>query len=550
MKQNRLVILLLLIFSVLMSLPFLVPSTGAVALVALIPLLCAERIASINGIKRFFWWYYVAFVLFNALTTWWVCKATVGGGIFAVLANSAFMSIIFALFRVSKKRFNGVIPYLLLASAWIAWERFYLTGAQISWPWLVFGNAFGRTTGLVQWYEYTGVLGGSLWVWMSNLSIFGILVSLSDGSFYLWNKKARYSAALGLAILILGPIACSKVIYAKYRERADEGRLEVIMAQSNFDPYQKLKSIPQSAQNRQVIDLFHKELTVRDSLKTYPSEVSLLMLPETFCSDIWLSSPQDSPTWRSFENELIRKYPNTNLLFGASTHKAFLTDSSPDIHARRFRDGSGWYLSYNSAFIFDGRGRVERTDKSKLVVGSELTPYPELFVPLDDALGGVMGRDVPQGYAKNLHVVEYSQSGSVERSIPIGVPICYESIYPEFCAQYVRKGAQALCIITNDGWWGNTAGYRQHFSYSRLRAIELRRDIARCANTGISAFIDQRGDVLEQSKWWTPDVLRSKINLTSYQTFFAQNGDITGRICTMMFVILLLSLCVKFIVKK
>ena len=119
-----------------------------------------------------------------------------GGGIFAVLANSAFMSAIFAIFRLSKKRFSGVVPYLLLASVWIAWERFYLTGAQISWPWLVFGNAFGRTTGLVQWYEYTGLLGGSLWVWMANLSIFGILVGLSDGSFYSWNVDTRADSLL------------------------------------------------------------------------------------------------------------------------------------------------------------------------------------------------------------------------------------------------------------------------------------------------------------------------------------------------------------------
>ena len=138
----------------------------------------------------------------------------------------------------------------------------------------------------------------------------------------------------------------------------------------------------------------------------------------------------------------------------------------------------------------------------------------------------------------------------MSRCIPVGVPICYESIYPEFCTQYVRKGAQAICVITNDGWWGNTAGYRQHFSYSRLRAIELRRDIARCANTGISAFIDQRGDVLEQSKWWTPDVLHARINLTTKQTFFALYGDIVGRLCYMMFALLFLTLIVKFITKK
>lgn len=131
MKHNRLIIILLLISSILMGIPFLVPGCGAVALVALVPLLCAERIASFNGVKRFFWWYYLTFVIFNALTTWWVCKATVGGGIFAVLANSAFMSIIFALFRISKKHFKGCVPYIFLAVAWIAWERFYLTSSQI-----------------------------------------------------------------------------------------------------------------------------------------------------------------------------------------------------------------------------------------------------------------------------------------------------------------------------------------------------------------------------------------------------------------------------------
>lgn len=162
-----------------------------------------------------------------------------------------------------------------------------------------------------------------------------------------------------------------------------------------------------------------------------------------------------------------------------------------------------------------------------------------------------MGRNVPQGRAKNLNVLEYGPDAKeIVRKIPVGVPICYESIYPEFCTQYVRQGAQLICVITNDGWWGDTAGYRQHFSYSRLRAIELRRDIARCANTGISAFIDQRGDVLEQTRWWEPDLLHSKVNLSSYQTFFVRYGDIVGRICTLMFVLLFLTLIVKAISKK
>ena len=130
------------------------------------------------------------------------------------------------------------------------------------------------------------------------------------------------------------------------------------------------------------------------------------------------------------------------------------------------------------------------------------------------------------------------------------MPICYESVYPEWCRGYVTEGATLIAVITNDGWWGDTPGYRQHFSYSRLRAIELRRDIARCANTGISAFIDQRGDVVEQSEWWVPYVMHRHVNLSSRQTFFASHGDIVGRLCTFVFVLMGLALLVRLFIRR
>lgn len=547
--------ILLLLFSVLMSLPFLVAHCGALALVAFVPLLFAEQLAREEGIKGFFWWYYAAFVVFNALTTWWVCEATVGGGIFAVLANSLFMSLIFGVFRLSRKRLGGCLPYILLASLWIAWERFYLVHAQISWPWLCLGNAFARSTRLIQWYEWTGMLGGSLWVWIVNLAIFGILQSVRSGSWHRFNSKAKLAAAAGLTLALAGPIVCSEILYDTYRERDDRGKLSVVIAQSNFDPWHKLRAVPQWEQNKQVVDLFEGALTPKDSLSSYPSAMTLMVLPETFTSDIWMNDVTASPTWKTF-SRLTDEFSDVNLLFGASTHERFTTAAPPSRLARQLRDGS-WYLSYNTAFMTDSTGRVEWTNKTKLVVGSELTPYPAVFAPLDDALskalgveGGLMGRCVPQGYARNLTAVDYAPDGSVRRRVSIGVPICYESIYPEFCREYVQNGAVLLSVITNDGWWGNTPGYRQHFSYSRLRAIELRRDIARCANTGISAFINQRGDVLQQSSWWTPDLLRGEVNLTSRQTFFAKNGDIVGRLCTFVAVLMLLTFFVRLFVRK
>ena len=193
MKKGTL-ICLALAFAVLMSLPWLVPHCGALALVGLLPLLVMERLATEHQVKHFWWWHYAAFTAWNAVTTWWVAGATVGGAVFAILANALQMSVIFGSFRWVKRRLQGILPYLYLAAAWMAWERFYLTSAQISWPWLVLGNAFAESTGLIQWYSVLGTLGGSLWVWASNLALFGLMVALSDGRMAFWNAKARICA--------------------------------------------------------------------------------------------------------------------------------------------------------------------------------------------------------------------------------------------------------------------------------------------------------------------------------------------------------------------
>lgn len=94
-----------------------------------------------------------------------------------------------------------------------------------------------------------------------------------------------------------------------------------------------------------------------------------------------------------------------------------------------------------------------------------------------------------------------------------------------YVAQYVKKGAQFIAIITNDGWWENTSGKDQHLEYAKLRAIETRRWVCRSANTGISAFINQRGDIVQQSKWWVKTALKQDINLNSDLTFYVKHGD-------------------------
>ena len=124
-------------------------------------------------------------------------------------------------------------------------------------------------------------------------------------------------------------------------------------------------------------------------------------------------------------------------------------------------------------------------------------------------------------------------------SMQIAPVICYESIYGEYFSSYVTKGAHAAFIITNDGWWENTPGYQQHLAYGRLRAVETRRSIARSANTGISCFINQRGDVLQATKWWEEDAIVGSINLNNKETFYVRSGDWLGRLLAALSVLLL-----------
>lgn len=536
-KENILIWGLIMLFAVMMSVPYLIPHTGIIALFGLIPLLSMERIASMLQKKRIWLYHYSAFVIWNAITTFWVCNATVGGGLFAVFANSLQMSLVFGLFRWSKKRFKGALPYIFLTVTWIAWERFYFD-AEISWPWLVLGNSFARTTWAIQWYEITGTLGGSLWVWACNLGLFGLMTSLSDGSWWSFNYKAKTAAVTGYAALIIAPLIISGQIGKEYRDSMDAPEtLETVIIQPNIDPYNKFQAMTQDQQNAIFIGQAAKELAQRKNDTT--ASALLLLAPETFTGDIITGQYDRSLTWRRFTS-FLKDYPNVNLLFGASSYDYIHSPLKPSHTARKVGNDL-WVESHNSALMTDGTGRTEIFHKSKLVVAVEHTPYPAIFCKIDDMLGGVMGRCIGQDEISLLNI--RNKDG---QNIPIGCAVCYESVYGEYYTDYIRKGARAMTIITNDAWWGDTPGYRQHLSYARLRAIETRRAIARCANTGISAIISPAGEIVSETEWWTPAVLEGRIPLRDDITFFTAHGDITGRICTFLFIMLLLALIVRF----
>jgi apolipoprotein N-acyltransferase len=140
--------------------------------------------------------------------------------------------------------------------------------------------------------------------------------------------------------------------------------------------------------------------------------------------------------------------------------------------------------------------------------------------PLVDQLGGTTaGLATQKGYV-------IFDNGPAR----VGPAICYESVYGEYVGGYVRSGAELIFVMTNDGWWDNTPGYRQHLHFASLRAIETRRDIVRSANTGSSAFVNQRGDILQKTPYDVPVAIAGTMHKNNSLTFYAQWGDIIARI--------------------
>ncbi|MBI3235561.1 MAG: apolipoprotein N-acyltransferase [Bacteroidetes bacterium] len=181
--------------------------------------------------------------------------------------------------------------------------------------------------------------------------------------------------------------------------------------------------------------------------------------------------------------------------------------------------GNGQFADfYNTAIYIANAKPTQIYHKSKLVPGVEKMPFPYLLKFLEKYSinnGGISGS---LGVDAEPKVMMGNQA-------KVGPVICYESVYGDYVREYANKGANLISIITNDGWWGNTDGYKQHLNYASLRAIETRRSIARSANTGISAFIDERGDIYKQSEWWQPTVLTANVTLNERVTFYSMTGD-------------------------
>ncbi|MBA5629702.1 apolipoprotein N-acyltransferase [Moheibacter lacus] len=511
------------------------PSKGfpLILFVGFVPLLFIEnKIAQQVDTKRkglkLFGLSYLAFFIWNAIGIWWLHYAQELNSdgqwqnswtayLFPVFANSLLMSLVFQLYHWVKSKAGNFYGIPFFPVIWMSFEKFHLNW-EMTWPWFNLGNGFANFPKWVQWYEFTGTFGGTLWILVGNLIIFYYLY----GFLNLKEKKFRNKLILFTVLWIGIPIGISYWIYNSYEEKGEE--ITAMVLQPELNPYTEKYNKSSFEIVNELIQMTHQNMQPK---------VDFVVAPETAFPGsgpgLNIDKLEADYLLQQFQSNFIR-YPEMTFVSGVELMRFYPYEKFATKTASRFGNTDMLYDVTNSAIQLNQKDSIQYYHKSKLVVGVEHFPYMSILKPI---LGDLM---MNFGGTVRTHLTQEQRTvfkNSFNNAVVAPI-ICYESIYGDFTTGYVRNGANILFIMTNDSWWGDSDGHRELLLFGNLRAIENRRDIVRSANSGISGFINQKGEITSSLAYEKQGALIGKAQLNNELTFYSKHGDYLARIALLI----------------
>jgi apolipoprotein N-acyltransferase len=507
--------------------------SGLILLIALVPFFLIENHLFENpgrfSPNAFFIYILPGFVIFSIIAVGWMRVASITGAICVIMGLAFLMAFSMWLAHIVRLRAGNLPGFVSLITFWLSYEFISLNVNIIS-PWLNLGNGLSKDILFIQWYEVTGTAGGSLWILCSNLFLAMILVN-----FHLRTRRNRFFPALWITVIMV-PAAISITRYYTISQNKEDAS-EVIIIQPNEDPYTEKFTIPFAEQLKKVVSM---------AVTSSTDGTEWIITPETTVDDPVNLDDLENNKYIRMVRELAVQYPNASIVTGLVSYRMYPHSTEAPTKSARKTDESGiYYDHFNSAFKIDTGKNIEVYHKSKLVPGIEMqfTNGPGIFISkILPFLGGTKW-----GYGIQNDRTCFEHHALLYKIAPI---ICYESVFGKYVTDYVKNGAEALFIITNDGWWKSTNGYKQHLYYASLRAIETRRPVARAANTGISCTIDIRGDITEETEWWTQTVMKGEIIPETRITPYVKYGDYLMHISNLISVLILFVIFIAVPVRK
>ncbi|MBL7990061.1 MAG: apolipoprotein N-acyltransferase [Candidatus Kapabacteria bacterium] len=529
---------------ILLGIGFAPLHLGVLAYIGFLPLLVVlERTSGVmQTLRRLYWTFFV----FQGVSNWWVSSwqreadpYLMAAGIALWLGHPLFFAVPMFGYTFLHKRLGRASALAMLPFLWAAFEWLHGLG-EASYPWQALGYTQAFYTPLIQIADITGVWGLSWCIVAVNALLAACFFTFSGLPVASDSLAVRLTKTLYLCRLqvvsVLGLLLCM-LGYGVWQVRnfqheallQSHKSVSVGIIQPNINPWGKWQG---SAQEQVALHL-HLVDSLRLHLPKGVSRLDFTLWSET-------AIPYRILIMQNFPYlDGLRAWTDSTgigILSGLPTDRIYRTRAEAPITASvipRMFD-TLYAESFNSAMMLAPRTDITHSDpfmpyppaiavhrKMKLTPFAERVPYAEKISFAVKALtwgvgisGWGLGREQkPLPLKRELDTAQ------------IGAVICIESIYPAFVADYARKGATLLVVITNDGWFNHTPGPEQHYMIAAMRAVESKRYLARCGNTGVSGFLTPLGTSLQRTEIDTQTALAQALPLLTGETLYVRFGD-------------------------
>ncbi len=447
---------------------------------------------------------YVSGILWYAGTCYWIYDTMHQyGGLSAPLALLALF-----LFCLYLALYHGLFGLLLslatgpgrdnrvaLVAAPFLWVAVELARTRVTgFPWNLLGTAQVDNLSLSRITTWTGVYGVSFEV---------MLVNVALASAYLVPRKKR-------STLLIASVAAAAVLQAGILVGAPTLATDrsALLVQENItvDTNWTRQAFERTLHDLTNLSLKADAPSSTNAADSKPGKIDLIVWPE---------SPAPF-----FTNDPLFRQPVSELAQRA--HSWVVTGAIGNSPATRDRAAAS--PVFNSAVLIDPSGEwAARYDKVHLVPFGEYLPFPRLF-----AFAGGLTKEVGE-FTPGESRAPLSAGGT-----PVGIFICYESVFPGEVREFAAQGAQVLVNLSNDGWYGDSGAYAQHLNQTRMRAIENDRWILSATNTGVTASIDPYGRIVARLPRKERAALVAPYALTSVTTFYTRHGDWFAWLCAII----------------
>lgn len=499
------------------------------AFIGFVPLLFA--IENGESPKKSFLMVYIAFWIYHGGTNWWISSwqeqtdpFLMMSGIVLTFFHPFLFMLPFALYFYLRRKIGSDLALWAFPFIWTAFEWAHSLG-EFSYPWLTVGNTQILNVFWIQFIDITGVWGSSLLIGFINVIVLKVILiyrekKLTGVSALLHNKNAKRMFVAGILIFLV-PYVYGIVAHYNY----DHGKLlkknphlNVGVVQPSINPWEKWQS--------GVYDQIKMHQNLQDSLTEAVSKLDLAIWSETALPPVSLDFNSRFEFPILWEHVLHKE---TSLISGFAETHLYKSKEEAGITATPLpRDSSTYYQSFNAAIALNPTSdSVQIYRKMKLTPFAERIPHVEALYFMRQWLEWGVGIS-NWGRGKNQHNLNIRRGLD---SYDVGVIICIESIYPNFCRKFTNQGAGMLSVITNDAWYDYTVGPMQHYLIAAVRAVENKRYIARCANTGVSGFISPLGRTLDKLPQYERSALALTVPYLQNKTLYVKFGDWLGWLC-------------------